>query len=70
MIKPELLDILACPACDDRPKVALTEDGKFLACPKCQRRYPVENDIPVMLVDAALSPDGQAAAPKPAARPA
>lgn len=68
MIKQELLDILACPACDDRPKVTLTADGKFLACPKCRRRYPIENDIPVMLPDAALLPDGQPAARAPDVR--
>ncbi|MCL5104470.1 MAG: Trm112 family protein [Armatimonadetes bacterium] len=48
MIKKELLDILACPACDDRPGVEL-KDG-VLQCPKCGRIYPIENGIPIMLV--------------------
>lgn len=51
-IRAELLDILACPACDDRPKVELS-DG-YIHCPKCDRLYPIENGIPVMLVEKAI----------------
>jgi uncharacterized protein len=50
-IRKELLEILACPACDDRPKVELEKDG--LRCPKCGRVYPIENGAPIMLVDRA-----------------
>lgn len=51
LIRPELLDILACPACDDRPKVTIESDG--LCCAKCGRLYPIENGIPIMLIDRA-----------------
>ena len=57
MISNELLDILACPACDDRPPVQLTDDEQYLACTKCGRKYPIREDIPVMLVDEAELPD-------------
>jgi uncharacterized protein YbaR (Trm112 family) len=50
-IRKELLEILACPACSDRPKVELRDDG--LHCPKCGRVYPVENGVPIMLVEKA-----------------
>ena len=53
-IRKELLDILACPACDDRPKVELREDG--LQCTKCGRIYPIENGVPIMLTDKARCP--------------
>ena len=56
MISKELLDILACPACDDRPPVRLSEDGQWLVCDQCGRHYPIRDDIPVMLVEEATIP--------------
>jgi uncharacterized protein YbaR (Trm112 family) len=50
-IAQDLLDILVCPA--DMTPVKLTEDGKGLRCSKCRRVYPIQNDIPVMLVNEA-----------------
>jgi uncharacterized protein YbaR (Trm112 family) len=29
-------------------------DGTGLKCPKCKRVYPIEDDIPVMLIDKAV----------------
>ena len=52
MIDKELLDILACPACKADVKL---ESGKIV-CTKCGRRYPVKDDIPVMLIDEAEMP--------------
>ena len=52
-----LLDIFACPACDDRPLLTLGVDGRTLDCPECGRRYPIEESgIPVLLVEHALPP--------------
>ncbi len=52
MIKPELLEILACPKC--RKKVVLEDSGKYLICHECKLKYPVnDQDIPVMLIDRA-----------------
>ena len=48
-IRPELLEILACPAC--KAKVRL--EGEALVCEGCGRRYPIEDGIPIMLVEAA-----------------
>jgi uncharacterized protein YbaR (Trm112 family) len=53
-ISPDLLGILACPACEERPPVELGGEGQWLRCTKCGRRYPVRDGIPVMLVDEAL----------------
>ncbi len=55
MIKKELLDILACPRCKE--KVVLNEAGTYLVCGKCRLRYPVEDDIPIMLIDRAEKAD-------------
>ncbi|MBI5504920.1 MAG: Trm112 family protein [Deltaproteobacteria bacterium] len=50
-ISKELLEVLVCPACkgDLRPTAAF--DG--LDCPRCKLRFPVVDEIPVMLVDQA-----------------
>ena len=50
-ISQMLLDILRCPACDDKPKVELK--GNNLVCIKCGRAYPIRDGIPVMLVEEA-----------------
>ncbi|MCS6815855.1 MAG: Trm112 family protein [Blastocatellia bacterium] len=56
-IKPELLEILACPACvremNEQAKVRLTADGQGLQCPICLRVYPIREGIPVMLIEEA-----------------
>lgn len=53
MIDKELLNILACPLC----KANVLLEGDRIVCTKCKRRYPVKNDIPVMLVEEAELPD-------------
>jgi len=52
MIDKELLDILACPAC----KADVRLDENKIICIGCGRRYPIRDDIPVMLVDEAELP--------------
>jgi uncharacterized protein YbaR (Trm112 family) len=54
-IPEELLKVLACPACDERPPVESVNGGRFLRCTRCRRRYPVQEGIPVMLVDEAIA---------------
>jgi len=51
MISEDLLDILVCPVC--KKPVVLKADGKSLKCGECRRVYPIQDDIPIMLVDAA-----------------
>ncbi|OIO89123.1 MAG: hypothetical protein AUK02_02780 [Anaerolineae bacterium CG2_30_58_95] len=52
MISQELLEILRCPACV-REKDGLLKFYKdtWLICQDCDRKYPVVEDIPVMLID-------------------
>ena len=52
-LSPDLIEILACPKC--KQAVQLAEDGESLLCAVCRLRYPVRNDIPVMLIDEAES---------------
>jgi uncharacterized protein YbaR (Trm112 family) len=49
MIDEELLKILACPAC----KADVVLKGEKIVCLKCKRKYPVRNDIPIMLIEEA-----------------
>jgi uncharacterized protein YbaR (Trm112 family) len=46
---PQLLDLLVCPQCHGE----LRREEEGLACPACALVYPVEDGIPVMLVDQA-----------------
>lgn len=49
MVDQSLLDILACPACQGDVRL---QDNKIV-CQKCGLKYPIKEDIPVMLVDEA-----------------
>ncbi len=61
MIAQDLLDILRCPHCvagdtrqpgDDPGRLVLERDA-WLVCqqPGCGRKYPIVDDIPVMMVE-------------------
>jgi uncharacterized protein len=54
-LDPQLLDILACP--EDKGPLLYFEDEAALYNPRLKRRYRIEDDIPVMLVDEAESVD-------------
>ncbi|MFW6414584.1 MAG: Trm112 family protein [Verrucomicrobiota bacterium] len=55
MISEKLLEIVACPACEDRPPLTISDDEKFLVCSECGRKYPIRDGIPVLLVDEAIT---------------
>lgn len=50
MLNEELLAILVCPAC--KTKVELVTE-RWLVCQNndCRRKYPIQDDIPIMLVE-------------------
>lgn len=47
----DLLDILTCPKCQGALDITLEENG--LICPACKLKYPIRDDIPVMMVNEA-----------------
>ncbi len=50
MVSQELLDLLVCPACKSQVKLV---QEVWLVCqnPDCRRKYPIRNDIPIMLIE-------------------
>jgi len=51
-INKELLDILACPKCKGNVHLNEKEDG--IICDNCKLKYPIRDDIPIMLIDEAI----------------
>jgi uncharacterized protein YbaR (Trm112 family) len=52
-LSQELLAILVCPKCKGELEYRPTE--AVLVCSACRLRYPVRDDIPIMLIDEASS---------------
>lgn len=50
-LAPELLEILVCPQCHGELEYRLEPES--LVCYACRLVYPVEDDIPVMLIEEA-----------------
>ncbi len=51
-LSPQLLEVLACPRCKGSLEYRPAEAA--LVCHRCALRYPVRDDIPVMLIDEAV----------------
>ncbi len=54
MVSQELLEILRCPACvRNGPNAGMLDLVKetWLVCRDCGRKYPIKNDIPIMLIE-------------------
>jgi uncharacterized protein YbaR (Trm112 family) len=54
-LDPQLLEILACP--EDKGPLLYFEDENLLYNPRLKRKYRIDDDIPVMLVDEAEATD-------------
>ncbi|GAA6524533.1 Trm112 family protein [Intrasporangium sp. DVR] len=52
-IEPWLREILRCPRCKGVLTDAQGPSGPELLCPSCRLAYPVEDGVPVLLVDLA-----------------
>ena len=52
MVSKDLLEILRCPNCvrEKEGRLDLVHDT-WLVCRDCGRKYPIVEDIPVMLID-------------------
>jgi uncharacterized protein len=52
----DLLDILVCPACKN--SLALNPGQDSLKCSHCHRVYPIQDGIPILLIDQARIEEG------------
>ncbi|SNZ14173.1 Trm112 family protein [Hydrogenobacter hydrogenophilus] len=50
MLDEELLNILACPKC--KGDLIYNTEKQVLICENCKVFYPIEDNIPVLLIDA------------------
>ncbi len=52
MINQDLLEILRCPVCvHDKAGLLKLHQDAWLICQDCGRKYPIVEDIPVMLIE-------------------
>ena len=71
-LDPQLMDILACPSDDHAPLHAGTPDdpdADALTCTSCGRQFPVQDGIPVLLLDEATPPTTPPPAPDASTAP-
>ena len=54
-LDPQLLEILACP--EDKGPLLYLESEDALYNPRLKRRYRIQDDIPIMLIDEATAVD-------------
>lgn len=54
-LDPALLEVVVCPLC--HAGLQADDDGAELVCTGCRSAYPVYDDIPVLLPDAARLPE-------------
>jgi uncharacterized protein YbaR (Trm112 family) len=54
-LDPKLLEILACP--EDKGPLLYFADEDILYNPRLKRRYAITDDIPIMLIDEAVTVD-------------
>ena len=70
MVSQELLDILRCPSCvREREGLLVLVKETWLVCQDCGNKYPIREDIPVMLIEEgekwANTPDEELPVPPP-----
>ena len=58
-IDDRLMKILACPVCLG----AVHQEGSWIVCDECGRKYPIRDGLPIMLVEEAVEPGAEGAEP-------
>ena len=53
MLDKKILDFIVCPQC----KGDLKLEEEFLICQNCQLKYPIKDDIPILLIEEAQKID-------------
>ena len=55
-VEKELMELLVCPSCHGQVQLQSTGDAEWIVCTACGLKYPVKDDLPVMLIDEAERP--------------
>jgi uncharacterized protein YbaR (Trm112 family) len=58
-LDPQLLEILACPDAHHAP-LTYDDAAQTLTCTECGRVFPIQDGLPVLLLDEATQPGGDA----------
>jgi uncharacterized protein YbaR (Trm112 family) len=53
MLDKKILDFIVCPQC----KGDLKLEEEFLICQNCKLKYPIKDDIPILLIEEAQKID-------------
>jgi uncharacterized protein YbaR (Trm112 family) len=56
-VAQELIELLVCPACYGA--IDYKDRRNLIICTRCNRHYPVRDNIPVMLVEEATIPSAR-----------
>ena len=56
MMLKKVLDMIVCPVPECRKPLTLAADESSLQCTGCRRIYPVQDGIPVLLIEKARLP--------------
>jgi uncharacterized protein YbaR (Trm112 family) len=59
-VNRKLLEILVCPKC--KGDLELTKSEDHLICEGCRVKYPIRDDIPIMLIEEAIPFDEESPA--------
>lgn len=54
MLSADLLSILRCPVCVSNKVGLLNIIDDWLVCTECNRRYPIEDGIPILIIHEAV----------------
>lgn len=54
-VEKKFLDVLCCPLCRGDLENFKHKNKEYLKCKECKKYFPIEDEIPILLPDAALS---------------
>ncbi len=57
MFDTKIIEVLACPFCQGELEYINENPKECLKCKACLRKYPIEENIPVLLVERAILDD-------------
>ncbi|MFB3852118.1 MAG: Trm112 family protein [Acidobacteriota bacterium] len=53
-VEKKFLEVLCCPLCRGDLENYKYKDKEYLKCKECKKYFPIEDEIPILLPDAAI----------------